>query len=68
MADSKVVITLNSRALHNLNQLAAVNKESVEKLAKRLVIDGIECEILDLPLEVCIHMCNKYIYRKYIFT
>ncbi|MDR0288478.1 MAG: hypothetical protein LBH78_00225 [Rickettsiales bacterium] len=50
MADSKVVITLNSKALHNLTQLAAFNKESVEKLAKRLVIDGIECEIENIAL------------------
>ncbi|MEY2392796.1 hypothetical protein [Wolbachia endosymbiont of Tettigetta isshikii] len=50
MADLKVVITLNSKALHNLTQLAAFNKESVEKLAKRLVIDGIECEIENIAL------------------
>jgi RHH-type rel operon transcriptional repressor/antitoxin RelB len=50
MADSKVVITLNSKALHNLTQLAAFNKESIEKLAKRLVIDGIECEIENIAL------------------
>ncbi|RDD34971.1 hypothetical protein Wcon_00934 [Wolbachia endosymbiont of Cylisticus convexus] len=50
MDDSKVVITLNSKALHNLTQLATFNKESVEKLAKRLVIDGIECEIENIAL------------------
>ncbi|MGL9717575.1 MAG: hypothetical protein ACR5K9_02595 [Wolbachia sp.] len=50
MADSKVVITLNAKALHNLTQLAAFNKEPIEKLAKRLVIDGIECEIENIAL------------------
>lgn len=50
MTDSKVVIALNSKALHNLTQLATFNKESVEKLAKRLVIDGIECEIENIAL------------------
>ncbi|MDG7052974.1 MAG: hypothetical protein LKM45_03775, partial [Wolbachia endosymbiont of Alcedoecus sp.] len=50
MTDSKVIITLNSKALHNLTQLAAFNKESIEKLAKRLVINGIECEIENIAL------------------
>ncbi|QOD38173.1 hypothetical protein [Candidatus Wolbachia massiliensis] len=50
MADSKIVVTLNSKTLHNLTQLAAFNKESIEKLAKRLVIDGIECEIENIAL------------------
>ncbi|WCR58755.1 MAG: hypothetical protein PG978_000169 [Wolbachia endosymbiont of Ctenocephalides felis wCfeF] len=40
MADSSINVALDSKTSHQLTRLAEVTKESVQELAKQLIIEG----------------------------
>jgi len=50
MADLGINIALDPKTSHHLTRLAEVTKESIQELAKRLIIEGIECEIEEIAL------------------
>ncbi|MGL9778841.1 MAG: hypothetical protein ACR5K5_00960 [Wolbachia sp.] len=50
MADSGINIALDSETSHHLTRLAEVTKESVQELAKKLIIEGIECKIEEIEI------------------
>ncbi|NSM56633.1 hypothetical protein HET73_04105 [Wolbachia endosymbiont of Atemnus politus] len=58
MADSGINIALDQETSHNLAKLAEITKESVQELAKRLVIEGIECEVEDIALYKTVKECE----------
>lgn len=58
MAGSGISITFDPKTSHNLAKLAEITKESVQELAKRLVIEGIECEVEDIALYKTVKECE----------
>ncbi|MDE5064743.1 hypothetical protein [Wolbachia endosymbiont of Drosophila tristis] len=58
MTDSGISITFDPKTSHNLTKLAEITKESVQELAKRLIIEGIECEVEDIALYKTIKECE----------
>ncbi|MGL9688850.1 MAG: hypothetical protein ACR5K6_03780 [Wolbachia sp.] len=58
MADLKVSITFDLETSQHLTKLAEITKESVQELAKRLVVEGIECEVEDIALYKTIKECE----------
>lgn len=50
MADLGINIALDQKTSYHLTRLAEVTKEPVQELAKRLIIEGIECEIEEIAL------------------
>ncbi|GFQ82733.1 uncharacterized protein TNCT_725261 [Trichonephila clavata] len=58
MADSRISITFDPKTSYNLNKLAEVTKESVQELTKRLVVEGIECEVEDIALYKTVKECE----------
>ncbi|WP_341816719.1 hypothetical protein [Wolbachia endosymbiont (group A) of Agelastica alni] len=50
MVGSEISITFDPETSHRLTRLAEVTKESVQELAKQLIVEGIECKIEEIAL------------------
>lgn len=57
MVDS-INIALDPKILHRLTRLTEVVKEPVQELAKRLIEEGIECEVEEIALADVIKECE----------